>query len=186
MKIFKKRALPTVTHCGDGRALISLPKGRFAIVDDDDAEWVMRWRWQVIGRSDRLYVVRSTSTANGALKKMVYLHRELLGAIAGVMIDHVDHDGLNNTRANLRIATQSQNNHNARKSQKPRTSIFKGVSWSKQKRTWISFISVAGRYVHLGSFRDEKLAAAAYDSAASRAFGEFSCTNARLGLMEKS
>jgi hypothetical protein len=90
--------------------------------------------------------------------------------------DHRDGDGLNNTRANLRSATRSQNAMNRRK-QKGTSSRFKGVSWNKREQKWKVKIMFNCRVINLGSFDSEKAAARTYDAAAKKYFGEFAKLN---------
>jgi hypothetical protein len=91
-------------------------------------------------------------------------------------VDHHDGDGLNNQQNNLRAATQSQNNQNARK-QVNKTSRFKGVSWYKKYQKWNARIQISRHLRHLGYFMFEGDAAQAYDNAARRIFGEFALLN---------
>lgn len=105
------------------------------------------------------------------------MHREIVASEGRFEVDHRDGDGLNNQRHNLRIATSSQNQGNQCKTQ-GRTSRFKGVSWAKRHGKWVAQIQVKRRSKNLGYFRREEEAAAAYDQAALRFFGEFARLNA--------
>jgi predicted RNA-binding Zn-ribbon protein involved in translation (DUF1610 family) len=153
--------------------------GRVALVDDEDYDLVMQYRWYVWElppqkdgwRESGPYAV--TSKAVGA-QKTRRMHILIMGAKG---IDHRDHDGLNNQRSNLRVATGSQNGANTRPSLRELTSPYKGVSWAKQPRMWIAVISFEGRVRKLGSFASELEAAHAYDAAARELFGEFACPN---------
>jgi hypothetical protein len=90
--------------------------------------------------------------------------------------DHIDHDGLNNQRSNLRPATTAQNNHNQRP-QRNTSSRFKGVTWHKRIGKWQAAIKVADKNRHLGVFPDEEDAARAYNAAAVEAYGEYAYLN---------
>lgn len=106
------------------------------------------------------------------------LHRYLLGAKVGEMVDHINGDKLDNRRANLRIATNSQNQANRRANRG--TSKFKGVCRQRRptsKDVWVARIVVEGRQMHLGSFDAEIDAARAYDAAATKFFGQFAHPN---------
>jgi hypothetical protein len=92
-------------------------------------------------------------------------------------VDHRNLDGSANGWGNLRPATRSQNQANKPKMSKPRTSRFKGVHWLKLERKWCAKMKVHGRNIYIGRFRDEELAARAYDAAAIAAFGEFARPN---------
>jgi len=92
-------------------------------------------------------------------------------------IDHVDGNGLNNQKANLRVASHAENCAN-RRINRNNTSGFKGVS--KNKERWQAYIRVAYRQIHLGYFDTPEEAAEAYDRAAIAYFGEFAKTNKML------
>jgi len=156
---------------------IAIPVGEHvALVDEADAELVAghRWRpWTSETGKTYAYTVIGRST--------VYMHRRILGTAAGFDTDHRDGDGLNNRRANLRSATRAQNVANTPKSRRrdgrPRTSIFKGVSWNRTRGRWQVTIKCAGESIFLGRFDDEAGAARAYDAAAFEAWGEFAHLN---------
>jgi hypothetical protein len=148
---------------------IALTQGKVALVDDEDFELVSQWKWCVLRGKYTWYAVRGC--ADG---KSVLLHREILGLSAGMgdYVDHKDGDGLNNQRSNLRIATQSQNNANARNRLNV-SSPYKGVCWDKARNVWMARISE----IFLGRFSSEEDAARAYDEAAVERFGEYARTN---------
>ncbi len=103
------------------------------------------------------------------------MHRQIMGAPAGMVVDHVNHKTLDNQRENLRVCTQSQNNANQRKTRG--ASRFKGVAWHKRTGKWHARIGKNGRRHHLGCFNNEALAAQAYNAAALEHFGEFALLN---------
>ena len=90
-------------------------------------------------------------------------------------LDHVNRNGLDNRKSNLRKATRSNQMANARKRKGELTSKFKGVCWTR--RRWQSNITVNGKQIYLGRFKDETEAALAYDTAAKEHFGEYAKTN---------
>lgn len=105
------------------------------------------------------------------------MHRLILGASKGDPdVDHVDGDGMNNRRSNLRVASRSQNMGNQRTRCGAKTSRFKGVSLLPNGR-WHAQIKVNGKTKFLGAYAEETDAATAYDRAARAAFGEFARTN---------
>lgn len=141
--------------------------GRFALVNDADAELVRRYNWYAKVSGNSIY---ACARVNGRLTRM---HVLIMGRRG---IDHKDTNGLNNQRSNLRPATRPQNGANAR----PRiggSSSYKGVSWCRNRGKWQAHIRVAGRSRGLGYFTDEVAAAKAYDTAAREAWGDFSRTN---------
>jgi hypothetical protein len=109
------------------------------------------------------------------------MHRFLLLPERGVLVDHINGDGLDNRRMNLRLANHSQNAANRCKPQRSRsTSRYKGVFFEasgKRKKRWRALIKVDGQTIHLGSYSEEIEAAVAYDIAAKKHFGEFAKLN---------
>ncbi|MBN1124206.1 MAG: HNH endonuclease [Sedimentisphaerales bacterium] len=103
------------------------------------------------------------------------MHRLIARPPDGMVVDHIDHNGLNNTRANLRVCTPQQNSRN-RRSQSGR-SKYKGISYDKRYKRWKARIRFQNKYIHIGTFRDEARAARAYDAKAAELFGEFACLN---------
>lgn len=149
--------------------LIPLTGGKFAIVDECDFEWLNRTAWHVSNSGyviRRLMVVGRNSTA--------FMHREVCSAPAGVEVDHVNGNKLDNRSANLRLATRSENMRNTGP-QSNNTSGFKGVSFQKDSGMWSAKIGLHGVRHHLGLFRSAELAHAAYCEAAKRLHGEFAC-----------
>jgi hypothetical protein len=154
---------------------IPLTQGKVARVDDADYELVAGHSWWALqGRTagnERWYAVTQVK------RRTIYMHRLILGLTdPEVEVDHIDHDGLNNQRANLRLCSQFQNNGNGRTQGTPKSSKYKGVSWVKRDSFWIAYIQVHKR-IYLGSFHSEEAAAIAYDNAARKYFGDFAETN---------
>ena len=152
--------------------------GRVALIDDEDFGRVSsagRWQFNMLGRNSHgvayCYAQRKVPNGKGG-SRTVMLHRFILDAPSGMMVDHLNHDGLDNRRCNLRLATRSENLANHRKG-RGTSSRFLGVYWHKLGRKWAAGCSGA----HLGMFANEVDAALAYDRAASRAFGAFASLN---------
>jgi hypothetical protein len=160
---------------------LPLTKGYVAIIDDEDArlavhKWQAHERRRPDGTIRAVYATREVRRP-GRRPTTEKLHQAVLRAPPGVVeIDHINHDGLDCRRSNLRPATTQQNQAN-RGPQRNNTSGFKGVRWSSQGRTWQAQIKVSGRVRYLGRFADPKTAASAYDRAALDAFGEFAWLN---------
>lgn len=148
---------------------IPLTQGKVAIVDDEDVERVLAsGKWGASRRADTWYACRDGPRPR---RLKVYMHRVVLGlGPDDPDVDHVDGDGLNNRRSNLRLATASQNLGNQRA--RAHSSRFKGVYRNKQGR-WQTQISVEGVKRHLGTFDTEEEAGSVYDAAARSLFGEF-------------
>lgn len=110
-------------------------------------------------------------------KDRLLLHIHLMNPPDGMEVDHIDGDGLNNRRVNLRIVTHRQNIWNRKKNVNPTSSKFKGVSLYKKSGRWVAYIAAHGKRRHIGYFDDEEAAARAYDAEARRLHGEFACLN---------
>lgn len=166
------------------RAYVEIPlggkksAGRVALVDIDDYGSAIGHRWSVYektasnGSVSGPYAI--TNISRDGHHTTIYLHKLLTG---WPMTDHDDHDGLNNTRTNLRLATSKQNGANRRLDRGPKSSRYKGVTWHKKARRWVAQIRVDGKIKHLGYFLEEAETALAYNSAATAAFGEFAFIN---------
>lgn len=164
---------------------IELTKGSHCVVSDEDHEHLLlmgKWCTQVKDNGAR-YAVRTINYKHSEghwtshqLKMHDVVAARKLGPIPpGLLVDHVDHDTLNNTRDNLRLATRAQQQANRRKT-KPTASRFKGVSWDSVKGKWRVRPTVNGKKTDLGHFADELEAASAYETFIRRACGEFACT----------
>ena len=153
---------------------IPLTQGQFTIVDDADFDWLNQWKWYAARATSTYYAVRKESETD----KSIRMHRLLLNPPPGIESDHINGDGLDNRRSNLRLCTRSQNNANRRKFSLC-SSRYKGVSWQKRYRNWRARIWISGKEKQLGLFDDEQKAARAYNRAAIALFGEF----ARLNIL---
>lgn len=156
---------------------LPLSRGLTAIVDDRDA-WAASFTWHAAARGRVVYAARHVVASSGARTKR-YLHREILAAPPGVEVDHLNLDGLDCRRENLRLADHAENKWN-RGRNRNNTSGFKGVSWSARRRRWVAQIVANGTTTQLGYFDTVEAAARAYDAAARVLHREF----ARLNLPE--
>lgn len=155
---------------------IPLTQGHVALVDVDDYGSVITRSWSVRDNGDRLYAQHAARTA-AHRKTTRQMHRVLTG---WALVDHVNGNGLDNRRENLRPATPSQNNANTRV--RPGTaSGFKGVTWHASSGKWLARAHLDGRVYRLGFFVDSVEAARAYDAKARELFGQF----ARLNFPEE-
>jgi len=162
---------------GRSASFIHIKKFRFAVVDSDDFDRLSRFKWRLC-RSNRTFYAFCTVSQGPLLRpRVVWLHHLVLPPPDGYLIDHRNHNGLDNRCCNLRIATPSENQQNARKTKSKTSSRYKGVDLVKATGKWRTRIAVAGRRLFLGSFTSESDAALAYDHAALKYFGEFACLN---------
>jgi len=156
---------------------------KIAIVDHaEDFMKACRYKWSVSFRGGRIYRGQHFPEAITAKHKgkSIFLHRIIIGAKRGEVVDHINGDIFDNRKSNLRICTQCQNSRNARKNRSGVTSIYKGVSWKPINNKFRAQIQVDRRNIHLGYFYDQTEAALAYNAAAIKYFGEF----ARLNIIE--
>lgn len=157
-------------------AFVPLTHGYEAIIDVEDVPLVSEWVWsaritrRVDGEIRSVYAKRTDCAK--ALRRMILLHRTIMDAPDGTFVDHIDGDGLNNRRSNLRLATLQQNNQNARISIR-NTSGVKGVSWDKRGQKWQAFIAADGKNRKIGSYDTIEAASSAYLAASVKMHGEF-------------
>lgn len=147
--------------------LIPLTNGGNAIVDASDAALMSAYRWHWIDNSGIRYAVDGKTR----------MHRVILRAKAGTIIDHANGDGLDNRRCNIRFASTAQNAMNKRKNRGQYTSIYKGVHLRKDTGRWRAWIERNNVREIIGNFKHEIDAALAYDERAKELFGEFARLN---------
>ena len=150
---------------------IELTQGLFALVNEEDFEYLNKEKWCAMNlkKADKIYAVRRHKN------KIVYMHRVILNPEKGMVIDHIDRNGLNNTRDNIRACTPSQNQANRRVWIKKTSSRFLGVI--KHQNGWLSSITKNRIRMTIGCFKDEIEAAKAYNEAAIKHHGEFATLN---------
>jgi hypothetical protein len=110
-------------------------------------------------------------------KKMMHMHQVILEVPKGMVVDHINNDGMDNRSANLRAATRAQNSRNRKKFPRPCSSKYKGVWWHKNALKWQAEVMFEKKRIYLGYFKNEIDAAKAYDEAAKKYHGEFACLN---------
>ena len=172
-------------HFGEGIFMKLIPlsntnkcKGNgqyFTQVDDEDYDELIKSNWQYNNRDGNVYAQRH-ETVNGK-RTTIRMHRQIMKLTnPKIFIDHIDHDGLNNQKSNLRTCTNQQNARNT--SSRPNSSSkYLGVIWEKRRNHWVARINPNKKLIYLGSFNNEEDAARAYDKKAFELFGEFANLN---------
>ena len=105
------------------------------------------------------------------------MHQKIIEVPQGMVVDHINHDGMDNRGANLRAATYSENMYHRKKRSGAKQSKYKGIYWRKKNRKWQALITFERKRINLGYFRDEIEAAKAYDRAAKKYHGQFASLN---------
>ena len=153
---------------------IKLTQGKFALVDDKDFEKVNQYKWHASKSYNTFYAIRKKDG------ETIRMHRVIMGFVKGDLrqVDHINSNGLDNRRSNLRECSNQQNQFNM-KARIGCSSKYKGVSWAKGRNKWLAQIQVDDKDFHLGYFKREIDAAKAYDKKATELCGEFARLNIR-------
>jgi len=151
---------------------IKLSRGLFATVDDDQYEKLNAFKWSALKGRYTYYAVRTQHN----LKKTILMHRQIMEAAKGTLIDHKNGNGLDNTKENLRFASYAENQHN-RRNEPYGKSKYRGIVGREKIKAWQAKIGAKGKYYHLGYFKEEKEAALAFDKGALKYHGEFAVLN---------
>ena len=155
---------------------IPLTQGKVAFIDDADFQLVSQFKWCAHNKRRKTFYAVGTLPLGDNKFKNIKMHRLIMGVTdPNVWVDHVDGNGLNNTRANLRICSRAENQQN-RPVNRNNKSGFKGVYACTRSGRWIAKIMVNRKAVHIGRFDTPELAHAAYLAAAEKLHGEFSRT----------
>jgi hypothetical protein len=156
---------------------VPLTRGLVAVVDDEDYHLVSVRKWHAQKPTQgRTFYARAERRSGEDGGRWFHMHRVIAGAPDGLDVDHVDGNGLNNRRSNLRLCTRQENCCN-RPGNRVATSRFKGVSWSSKSQKWKSQIRIDGTLLFLGYYDSELAAACAYDSVATVAQGKYAWRN---------
>ena len=155
---------------------IPLTQGKYAIVDPEDFERLNKHKWHANKAKNTYYAIRRVHIARNKWKH-IKMHREILDPPDHLFVDHINHHGYDNRKANLRTATCRQNSYNRIHFRKNPSSKYKGVSWNRHKNKWSVQIRYDGKSKFIGFFDNETEAAKAYDKEAKKHHGEFAVLN---------
>lgn len=155
---------------------VPLTQGKVAIIDAEDWLRVSQHRWHAVRDGDYDWYARTKTVKPDGRRAVYGLHQFVLGLPPGTMVDHIDGDGLNNTRANLREATAAQNKANSQR-YRTNTSGYKGVAKRTGYDRWQASVRCRGQRYFLGWHATPEAAARAYDRKARELFGPFAHCN---------
>lgn len=149
--------------------LIKLTLGKFAQVDDEDYDYLNQWRWYAKKSWNTFYARRQTII--DGKRVTIIMHRLIMNTPSDLQVDHIDHNGLNNQRNNLRNCTNQQNSLN--RNLYKESSKYLGVRYCDSGKNQGLFTAHMRPYLHLGFFKTEEEAMIAYNNMAVKLFGQF-------------
>lgn len=138
---------------------IMLTMGKIALVDDEDYEELNKYKWHANKHRNTYYAIRKSVDKESGLRKGIKMHRFIMNPPEKMQIDHINGDGLDNRKENLRVVT---NRENAQNLHIEKTSRYPGVYWCNKSKRWMSQIKYNNKTYHLGSFKSEELARSTY------------------------
>jgi hypothetical protein len=154
--------------------------GKYTIlIDDEDYPLIAKYTWHVEIRKNKTPRVSTTVGKPSTGQTVVMMHRMLMSP-GEKHVDHINGNGLDNRRSNLRLCSCTENNRNQPKRAGAKTSKYKGVRFNARAKKFEAYIRVNKKTLRLGAFHNENLAGLAYNTAAEKHFGEF----ARLNIVE--
>lgn len=158
---------------------IKLTKGYVALVDDEDFEELSKRKWQANVAARTVYAI--TNNWDKKLKRTfgISMHRMIMGNPVGMQVDHINHNGLDNRKANLRVCSTSQNKMNTHKTKQNKYG-FKGVALiggHNRTKPYRAQLRFGPKHYSLGAYSTPEEAARAYDKKAMELFGEYACLN---------
>jgi hypothetical protein len=163
-------------HEYDLARFIPVGRNHMALVDESDYARLLVFRWHLNQSGYAVRVQHSPRVRGKRTSAQFRMHRLVLEAPPDLQVDHINGDRLDNRRSNLRLATAAEQRRNEGVV-RGGSSRFKGVTWSKERGLWEAQIKHQRKRMFLGRYRDEVLAARAYDETARSLFGEFARLN---------
>jgi hypothetical protein len=151
---------------------IPLTQGKVAIVDDEDYNKLIQFKWSARrdSKSGTWYALHTYREGNGW--KTILMHRKIVNASDGMDVDHENHNGLDNRKFNLRVCKHRYNCRN-RRIQSNNTSDVAGVSWHKRDKKWMVYVRIDGKLKHFGYYSNLDEAIHVRHDAEKKYFGEF-------------
>lgn len=154
---------------------IPLTQGKVALVDDEDFELVSQFKWAAHKNRNRFYAVRGFCESRTKSRKTISMHRFILNPKNGLFVDHINQNGLDNRRCNIRIATACQNMSNRRQIN---TLGYKGIRLVRSSsKPFAASICADKKWIYIGVYPTAEEAARAYDQKAIELHGEFAYLN---------
>ncbi|MGA6117427.1 HNH endonuclease [Sphingobacterium anhuiense] len=132
--------------------IIKIKNGISVIVDDEDFDYLSQFKWFAKRDSNTYYVARNFIRSDGK-KTTMRMHREITKAPRNFQVDHIDRNGLNNQRSNLRLVTNAQNAQNTRAKRTSKSGV-KGVSWDRTRKKWSVTICLNRKNIRIGRFNE--------------------------------
>lgn len=155
---------------------IKLTQNKVALVSDEDFMFLSQWKWHALkNRVGNTFYARHMEG-----NQLFITHRLIMNAQPGEEVDHINGDGLDNRRENLRICTHAENMGNQKKrcfTDRECTSVYRGVCWKKKNKKWCAQITYNYKKVYIGLYLSESDAARAYNKKADELFGSFANLN---------
>lgn len=151
---------------------IKLTQNKFALVDDEDYKRLDQYSWYCVKVRERHQYAYTTIKG-----KAIHMASMIMKPSNKYQVIHLDKNGLNNQKYNLKIASITQRNRSRVKQESESSSRYKGVSYDKSTGKWRSRILINYKTIYLGRYNNELEAAQAYDKAALKYFGEFAQLN---------
>lgn len=152
---------------------VKLTQGKYAIVDSEDYEKLVINKWHYSSYGKTGYARRTSKDRH---RKSIRMHHEILPLVIGYMVDHINGNGLDNRKKNLRLVTKSQNMMNSA-IRINNTSGYKGVCWSKKYNKWVVHIWKDSKQIFVGQFKNKRKAGIAWNEAAKIYHGEYAYLN---------
>ncbi len=156
-----------------GLKTLELTQGQVAVIDDTDFDNLKAFNWFAVKDRDRWYAATSIVRDDGK-RQLLRMHRFVADAPAEMQVDHINGNGLDNRRSNLRVCTHQENQWNRQAAPRNSTTGLQGVNYNKANKNFRAAIKHNKKSIHLGVFSTKEAAFEAYKAASIKFKGEFS------------